>query len=74
MVNNTMRLLLIVVSLLALSGCETLSEAIENKDYSVNIYESADLKQEIGYFKQPRDSDVKYRYIGYQISGNFGKE
>jgi hypothetical protein len=71
MVNNTMRLLLIVVSLLALSGCETLSEAIENRDYSVNLYESENVKQGFGYFKQPRRSDVKYKYIGYQISGEF---
>jgi len=57
--------LLILLPLLALSGCESLGEVIREKKYTVQVHETPNTRQEFGY-------NDDYDYVGFFVSGKFG--
>ena len=57
--------ILLLCTLMSLSGCESLGEVIREKKYNVKIHETPQSKQTFGY----NDDHV---YIGYMIEGEFG--
>ena len=57
--------LLLLISVLALSGCDTLGEVIREKKYTMQVHETANVKQEFGW---NNDHD----YLGFMVSGKFG--
>ncbi len=60
-----MRILFILFSLLLLSGCATLSTAIEDKEFNFWAYDTPNVHHGIGYYD-------RYNYFGYSVSGSFG--
>lgn len=61
-----MRILITIVLLLVLTGCEFLGEVIREKKYTVQIHETPNSRQTFGY-------NTDYDYIGFMIHGEFGK-
>lgn len=60
-----MRILFTVIALVTLSGCETISDMVREKKYSVQINETPNSVQTFGY---NNDHD----YVGFMMSGKFG--
>jgi ABC-type uncharacterized transport system auxiliary subunit len=67
MVNNTMRIALMLALLFVLTGCESLGTIIHEKKYTMQIHETPNTKQSFGY-------NDDYNYVGFMVSGNFGKK
>jgi len=65
--NNIMRILFILLSFSLLSGCSTLTTAIEDKEFNVWNYDTPNVHHGFGYYN-------RYDYFGYSVSGNFGDE
>lgn len=57
---------LLLLTLMSLSGCESLGEVIKEKKYNVRIHETPNSKQMFGY-------NDDYDYVGFMIEGKFGK-
>jgi len=60
-----MRNFIIIALLFTLAGCESLGTIIRDKKYSVNLHETANTKQKLGY-------NDDHDYVGYFVSGKFG--
>lgn len=61
-----MRTSIILITLILLTGCDSLGEIIREKKYTVNINETPNSRQEFGY-----NSD--HDYVGFMMHGKFGK-
>jgi ABC-type uncharacterized transport system auxiliary subunit len=61
-----MRILIVLVLLSMLCGCESLGEIIREKKYKVQVHETPNSKQTFGY-------NDDYDYVGFMIEGEFGK-
>lgn len=61
-----MRILLAIVALTTLGGCDTLGEVIREKKYTLQIHETPNSKQTFGY-------NEDYDYVGFMFHGEFGK-
>ena len=60
-----MKTLFIIISLVTLSGCDSLGEIIREKKYTLQIHETPNTKQEFGY-------NDDYDYVGFMFHGEFG--
>ena len=61
-----MRILFAIVALVILSGCETITDMVREKKYSVQINETPHSVQTFGY-------NTDHDYIGFMMHGRFGK-
>ena len=61
-----MRRLFIIIALVTVSGCDSLGEIIREKKYTLQIHETPNSKQTFGY-------NDDYDYVGFMVSGTFGK-
>lgn len=61
-----MRTLFVIIALVTLSGCASLGEAIKEKKYTLQIHETPYYRQTFGY-------NNDYGYVGFMISGSFGR-
>lgn len=57
--------LLILIPLLALTGCDSLGEIIRDKKYTMQVHETPNTKQEFGW-------NDDHDYVGFMMSGKFG--
>ncbi len=62
-----MRTLFVIIALVTLSGCASLGEAIKEKKYTLQIHETPYYRQTFGY-------NNDYGYVGFMISGSFGRK
>lgn len=62
-----MRILLIVLILMMLCGCETVGEIVREKKYAFDVYETENAKHKFGY-------NDDHEYVGYIVKGQFGKK
>ena len=61
-------MLLVIIALFMLSGCESLGDVIREKKYNVKLHE-AKTKKSTSTHKLGYNDD--YDYVGYMVEGNF---
>ena len=62
-----MRILFIIITIITLSGCETLGNMVKENTYTLQIHETPYSRQMFGY-------NTDYEYVGFMISGSFGEK
>jgi hypothetical protein len=62
-----MKITLLITMLVVLCGCETVSDIVREKRYTIQINETPNSIQTFGY-------NTDHEYIGFMISGSFGEK
>ena len=60
-----MKTFIIVMALVALSGCESIGTMLKEKQYSLQINETPYSRQMFGY-------NTDHDYVGFMMTGTFG--
>lgn len=61
-----MKILLAIIALTTLGGCDSLGEIIREKKYTVQVHETPNSKQTFGY-------NEDHDYVGFMVHGKFGR-
>ncbi len=62
-----MKITLLITMLVVLCGCETVGDIVREKRYTIQINETPNSIQTFGY-------NTDHEYIGFMITGSFGKK